>query len=267
MSEPRVHRDRRGWAVTKRARFVAKRRRNGLDRPAPTPVLVVNFASISFKAERVTGIVKRVSEVVAEHDVKLVIGVEASLVDNADFDPKVFDLFHRQWPVDQAGSVLAAVRPDASLHDRGLVLGGRAGLGIRKRWVAHARSAFHTRSPGQWSATAGAAHPQPKRAWALWPGFMRRVRDMRLDIVGGDFNKLQRAVQPALGRRVRSVHIIGLAHRWWIPSSRAVPIDVGSDHPAVLVTLWPEKADRKGRTRGQRSVTTNPFHIPNKETR
>ena len=87
-------------------------------------------------------------------------------------------------------------------------------------------------------------HPPPKRAPKAQARYLRRLlAERRNAIVLGDFNIRHRAVLRLLGYRVHSAGVIHVAVPRWIPSI-GFTVDIGSDHLAVDVTLWPSEAQR-----------------------
>lgn len=204
------------------------------------PTLTVNFASVTSSTRKVRQIVHRTLTAADKHGAVVIRGCEAGKVDADWFGPG-WTVLHDNQPFNgpRAGTLLAVRRDRVGMVDPRITQVSSGGDGIRARSVAHARLIADADSSDPRAWTDGAFHGPPKRAWSKWLGYMRRLRALDLDVAGGDANKLARAVQPALGRRVRSKHIMTVAVRRSIPSSKARPIDVGSDHPALLVMLWP----------------------------
>jgi len=149
------------------------------------------------------------------------------------------------WIVEQRGrtgsadaSYIVAVR-----RARGEVVKGRLRLGsasllsvgVRKRSWLTAWVEIDGRNAKPFSS----GHAPPKRAWLRWPAYMAAAPG---GVVGADFNKWARAVKVRFPRRVvrqPSRELLGIVIPKRIPSTRARRLDVGGDHHAVAVTLWP----------------------------
>lgn len=220
--------------LTRRRRWLLRRKRAGYDRPAPVDVGVVNAKGVTAPETVVREILRRAAleadvlfcSEVANVRVKIALGDAWQVAQFGDLDSA------------EAGCAIAVRRTAGRIDGARLVLGSKAGYSIRDRSLVVGRVVLGN-APRRWAFDGGAGHAPPMRAWELWPAFMRAARGLRLDVIGADFNKLARAVAPALGRRVRAVHVLGLATRWWIPTSEPRAVHVGSDHPMVVVTLWP----------------------------
>lgn len=222
--------------ATRRARWTERRRRIGLLRPLPVDVGVVNAKGVTAPPRVVDEILRQAA---LEADVLFcseVANVRVAVALGSAWQVAQFG----ELGSDDSGAALAVRRTAGRLEGERLVPGSKAALGIRDRPLVAARIVLG-QAPRLWMFDAGAGHAPPKRAWAIWPEFMAAARRLRLDVAGADWNKLARAVAPALRRRVRGVHVLGLAVRWWIPSSKPRAVDVGSDHPMVVVTLWPRR--------------------------
>ena len=81
-----------------------------------------------------------------------------------------------------------------------------------------------------------AIHVPPKRAPIAQTAYFARVRASR-GIVGGDFNAAPRWMRRSFVRKYRGVGVLGLLVPRRIKASKGLPVDVGSDHPAVDVVL------------------------------
>lgn len=214
-------------------------------------MLTVNFASVSERPSTVQETVERVLEAAERENVVLIRGCEAGDVQASWFGGD-WQVFHDETVPDgpRAGTLLAARRDRARLDNPELVLLTGGGHGIRDRYGATACVTVDPSTPYRWSWSDVAFHAPPKRAWALWPGYMARLARLAADAGGGDANKLLRAVARVLaGRRVRARHIMATFSRPWIPVGRTRRIAVGSDHPALLDTFWPAPRPRRKENR------------------
>lgn len=229
------------WRKSRRQRWLNKRRARGLLRPQPVVAIVVNCMSISTGPDHAANILRRAANWRTQDGlpVDLILGSECDDFDGAKILPH-FDVLHNAADPDRDGCLLAVRKTRGRLDSPAYVFAAPALRGaMRDRYLAVATVTIDPGTRYRWSPKVAAGHAPPKRGWIRWPGYMRRLAQQRADLAGGDFNKLARAVEPALRRRVRAAHILGLAVRYWIPSTRAVPVDVGGDHLAVAVVLWP----------------------------
>jgi hypothetical protein len=136
-------------------------------------------------------------------------------------------------PTDTArrGSV-AAFRTDG-LVTSSLAVGSEAGEGIRTRYVV---SAF-TEVNGH-AETFIAGHAPPDRAPNAQAEWLAKV-DEWPGILGADFNTHGPTLDRMFARQVRAIGVLALLVPADIPCSTARAVDIGSDHPAVDVLLWP----------------------------
>jgi hypothetical protein len=225
----------RAQILSKRARVLARRRRDGKDPPLSVDLGVVNARGVTAGQPMVMKILQRAAEhadvlfcsEVANVKVQLALGPQWEAHQFGDLDSE------------QAGCALAIRRT------RGTIIGARptkatdSGFGIRDRYVVSGRMVIDRRTRRAWSEEIGAIHAPPMRAWELTPEYMRSVRGLRLGIVGGDWNRLSKFVATSLGRKVRFIHILAFVTRHWIPTTEPRRFDVGSDHPMVVITAWP----------------------------
>ena len=210
--------------------------------PRPLRVCVVNGMSGSGVSE---GRSLLILHAAAQH-ADVVLGCEfGNVTDDAPLDPKVWDVVHDPSSPDRAGSLLAVRKTRGKVRHAWYRVGAPAGLGIRTRWLLIARLVIDPGTPHEWTPKVIAGHAPPKRAWAHWPAFMASVAARNADVIGADFNKLARAVAPALRRRVRAVEILGVAVRKSIPVTFARGFDVGGDHRAVSVVLFPKPKESR----------------------
>ena len=230
----------RAWVRTRRTRWLDVRKATGRKRPLPVKVGEANCQGVTESAAVVRSNIRRASQ-----HADLIFFSE---VGNVRVALALGDGWHvHQGVADvKAGCAIALRKTRGRLANEELHFGnpakhGRNGVG--ERWIPTARVVFdlpdHGVSPNAWSAQAAAYHAPPMRAWDLWPGYMRRLRALKVDLAGGDGNKLAGAVSAALSRKVRGSHVTGVAVRYWIPSSPVSTYDIGSDHRMSVTTLWP----------------------------
>lgn len=189
---------------------------------------------VTASPDRVTAILNRASQLADQLFCSEVSNVDVAKALGSEWDVAQFGSRGSA----EAGCALAIRRVVGRIDSARPVFATEAGHGIRDKTLA-VGLIVAGRGEHRWSYEAASTHGPPMRAWELWPAYMRAVRRLRVDVAGGDWNKLARAVAPALGRKVRAHHILAVVTRFWIPSSDAHHIDVGSDHPLVIVTLWP----------------------------
>lgn len=231
------------WRSRRLNRFLGIRKTAGQRKPRPLGVMVVNCMSVSTGSGHARSILLKAAWTPG---VDVLIGSEC-----ADFRAAL--VLGQGWNVYQPGTlgspesgcVIAIHENRGTITDTADILASPAQparpgrLGIRARSVLIGKLRIDPDTSHAWEPRVRAGHAPPMRWWSLWPTYMSSMRGG--DIAGADFNKLARAVEPALGRKVLAVHVLGLAVRWWIPTSRATAVDVGGDHKAVLVTLWPAR--------------------------
>jgi len=229
------------WIRNRRRRWLRERRALGLERPLPLAVLEVNCMSISAGPARSKEILERAAKAVVHgHRVDYILGCEADDFDAATVLGSGWDVHHDQTHPDKDGSFQAIRKTRGRLRDAHAVHASAPLPGVLPaRWLSVAHVDVDMETPRRWSFNGGSGHAPPMRAWARWPQYMGSARAARLDVLGADFNKLAGAVLAALGRRVSAIHILAVATRWWIPTSRPVAIDVGGDHLAVGIVLLP----------------------------
>jgi hypothetical protein len=228
--------------MVRRERWLRKRESLGMKRPLPLVTMTVNCMSISTRHKHAAQILRNAAAWHTE-DGKPVDVIMASECD--DFDGH--HVLGIDWIVlhdvdngDKDGCLLAVRATRGRLLNPHYRFGARALFGaMADRWIAVSKIEVDHGTPHRWVPKADACHAPPKRGWLRWPAYMTRVGKTKFDLAGGDWNKLGRAVLPALGRQVRMVHILGLATRRWIPTGPAVSVEVGGDHKAVAVVLWP----------------------------
>ncbi len=207
--------------------------------PAPVVVRVANCQSVSAGPRKAAGIYRTALTKVGRFGVPhVVLACECS-----DFDAELIRV--DGWSSIQyvhntaaAGSAIAW-RNGEQVGDARLVVGSEAGEGIRTRYVAQATLRINGHK-----ATFNAGHAPPDRA----PNGQRQWLDNagRLPgVVGADFNTWPKTLDRRFNRKVRGVEVLSLLIPNDIPCSRAKPVDIGGDHPAVDVVLWPTVKRRK----------------------
>lgn len=136
-----------------------------------------------------------------------------------------------------ASSCAVAIREHrGKIADRKLIFGapGLDSHNVRARYWVQASLMIDDMAPRLFSA----GHAQPKRAWILWAGYMRKAPK---GVLGLDANKTRKFVQAAFPyRKIRQVDLLAAVIPRGIPCSKAIPIPVGGDHKAVKVILWPK---------------------------
>lgn len=239
-------------ARLRRKTWLKGRRLRGLRRPAPTPLVWINAASASYGKRRVRRILKRTRKLANRVGADVIAGCEAYKAD-------VAKVLGPGWEVEQdwsrgevtAGTFVAARRRNADVRRT------RVGLGVTAYlnggWADQMRDRYWVRTvvrvglgtPRRFTLRLKAGHPPPKRNWSpWWPSFMRRfIGGGRTDVYVADWNRLSAAVGPYLdGYNLRLIGIDGFAVAEWIPVSQAEGYNVGSDHKAIVVTLWPGRS-------------------------
>lgn len=234
---------------TRKQRLEARRNR-GLARPGPVNVRVVNLASVSSRPETVKAILAASTELGSPWRADLILGVECAdltLRDHVDggvwqviqFGRSLSDESER---VARSGCALLARRDVVKLERPRLRVGSEAGEGIRTRYVLTARATFHRGAPSSWRAWVRVGHAPPPRAPFGRGRFLDALRELT-GIRGGDLNV---SAETARSRfRLARVHSAGVLHLItprWIRTSETRRVDVGSDHAALDVTLWPSKS-------------------------
>lgn len=200
----------------------------------PFNVVVVNAMSVSTGRRHAREILLNAAEYG-----DLILGSECGDFNGHELLGDDFSVHHNLLDYAHAGSLIALHKRRGHLVDRRTYLGVKRqeGDSIRNRYLltAHAHIDCHK------DLKVLAGHAPPPRDFDRWVPFMRNVARQHADLAGADWNKPARAVHRVLGSRVRGVDVLGLAVRRGIPTSKPVPLDVGGDHLATLVTLWPER--------------------------
>lgn len=220
-----------------------------MKRPASARMRVANLASVSAGPKKVASILDE-----ALHngpDVDLLLLVECGdLTIKYEVDPAVWQViqFGRSLSseaerVARSGCAMIARRDAVFLDRPSLELAAPAGEGIRDRYVLKARARFHRGRVRRARVRVG--HAPPPRAPRGRDRFLDVLRSMR-GIRAGDLN---------IGRewaaelfRLSHVYSAGVIHAvvpGWLPSTFDRTLDVGSDHLALDVILWPPRGGAK----------------------
>lgn len=218
----------------KRARWLRRRRFAGRDRPRPVRFAVVNCASVSVDARRARSIWANALEVA-----DVVLAMECS---DVDASAPGWHVIQRGKQGSPESALVLAVRADrgewahANL-DPGIAPTSEGG-GIRRRPLLGARLTLDPSTPHKWSRRVLVGHAHPARAPKARRAYLRRFARMDAAIKGGDLNIGHRWAARLMGKRVHSAGVLHLAVPRWIPQTKPKRIDIGSDHPALVITLW-----------------------------
>lgn len=231
--------------MSRRSRLEARRNR-GLARPGPVNTRTVNLASVSSRPGKVVDILTAtLAPGLLTND--LILAVECGDLTIRDHvDPSVWQVvqFGRSLSdegerVARSGCALIARRNVVLLEKPRLRVGSEAGEGIRTRYVLTARATFHRGDPSSWRAWVRVGHAPPPRAPIGRGRFLDLLRELT-GIRGGDLNVSAETARDRF--RLARVHSAGVMHLLtprWIRTSDPRRVDVGSDHAALDVTLWP----------------------------
>lgn len=237
---------------TRRERLEARRDR-GLARPGPVTTRTVNLASVSSRPEKVREILANTTYRAPAGPADLILAVECGDVTVAhEVDPAVWQVIqfgrsisNESERVARSGCALLARRGVVRLDKPRLRVGSEAGEGIRTRYVLSARATFHKGSASAWRSRVRVGHAPPPRA----PWGRKRFLDFLAALLGiraGDYN-----INAAAARRwfrlanTRSAGVLHIVIPRWIRASEPLRFDVGSDHLALDVVLWPRRGDAK----------------------
>lgn len=228
--------------AARRRRWLAEREARGLARPNPVVLAAVNAASVSYRARRARGVwslTLTIDTPLGPVDVALACEMADVPADTPGWDT------YQRGPLGSPESALAiAVRETRGRIDEARLLHGtaavrdRRGGWIRRRPILHAKVRLDPGTIHAWSRTVNDGHPPPARApWAR-RRYLDRFEDAPGSIDVGDWNIGRRwAMRLFGGKRVYSAGVMHIAVPRWIPST-ATTVDVGSDHPALVVRLW-----------------------------
>lgn len=241
----------------RRRRWLAERAEVGRVEPRPFVVCVANCGSVHLRGERAKRVwLNALTTPGPWGPPDLVLACEC-----ADFDAEsptaaseALELLLRselpKWETVQRGHLgspqsalaLAMRRTRGRVADHHLRAGvppTSEGGGIRQRPILVGTLLIDPDTPHVWTAPFADGHGHPSRAPRSRGEFMRKFLRVAARIAGGDFNLRQRFLARLTGRRVQAVGVLALMTRRWIRVSRARGVDIGSDHPAVHVCLWP----------------------------
>lgn len=241
------------WQLRRRARFLRRRARAGLQAPAESSWGVCNADGVTGprRGGRIVGL--------ASIGVDVLAGVEAHTTDvdavlnpNRDVAP-LFDVAHAGGDRDPArrATFLAVRASRGRIEDwwlrpsvRPFIRrnGRRIRVRMRTRWELGALVVLDPDTPQEWRVKAKVGHGPPPRnpLGRLWPAWGRSFRQGRQDVYLYDGNKHAPQMGRLLRRRIRQLRgVMGIGVRWWFPSStvRAVRI-AGADHAVAVVSLW-----------------------------
>lgn len=230
-----------------RAQRLAARRNRGLVRPGPVATRTANLASVSAGQHKVAAILETAMHTGPPADLLLLVECGDLTIRN-HVDGGVWQViqFGRSLSseserVARSGCALLARRDVVKLDRPRLRVGSEAGEGIRTRYVLTARATFHRGDPSSWRAWIRVGHAPPPRAPFGRARFLDVLRDLT-GVRGGDLNIPAEAARHRF--RLARVHSAGVLHLLtprWIRTSETRRVDVGSDHPALDVTLWPSR--------------------------
>lgn len=147
--------------------------------------------------------------------------------------------------VARSGCALVARRSVVKLDRWRLELAAPAGEGIRDRYVLTARATFHRGQPEAWRCRVRVGHAPPPRAPKGRERFLDVLRMMR-GVRSGDLNiPAQLAVDRFKLARVWSIGVMHTIVPRWIPSDLGGVHNIGTDHLALDVILWPARGEAK----------------------
>ncbi len=232
-------------AVARLRKLRKARRKRGLLFPGEVTVRVVNLASVSSGPKKVA----EVLEHALSGDVDLVLAVECSDIRVRDHvDRTVWQVL--QYGANQSevgeriamsGNALIARRATVALDRGKLKVGSPAGEGIRTRYLLSARAKFHVGKRRRWRSRITVGHAPPGRAPVGRERLINAIRSL-VGIKGGDLNVSGSTARQKLSpAKVRTAGVLHLSVPWWMPASKAKRFDIGSDHKALEVVLFPRR--------------------------
>jgi hypothetical protein len=147
-----------------------------------------------------------------------------------------------------AGTFVIADKNRVHIHEDSIELrtGSEAtseGGGIRTRYTIRFRATIDPGTPHAWTHTFEAGHAPPPRAPSAWAQFLNRFREGRGSKFG-DMNTDADTLARWLHRKVRGEGVLAGAFPHWLPVSDARAVNVGGDHLAVIVTLFPKYKEK-----------------------
>lgn len=235
--------------AARRRAWLADRRATGKRRPRPLTIRVANAMSVSAPPAKATRIYETALTKAGPHGAPdIVLLCELADVDaQAAAVAEAFQVIQR-GPKGSPDSALgiAARRGRVALSEPRMIPGtnatrDRRGGWIRARPILTAIAVADPGSPRRWARKIKVGHAPPERAPRARLEYLRDFAKAGAPIGGGDLNIGHRWAARLTGKRVRSAGVLHLALPWWIPATKAARVDIGSDHHALDVTLWPSK--------------------------
>ena len=210
----------------------------------PVVVRVANCASVSMPLDHSRGnYVNALTKRGPYGLPHVVLAMECS-----DFDAELVAEFH-QWEAvqygatgsPQSGSVVAYDPERVALRVRRLVETSPAGDGVRARYTVRTR--LDVNGHREWF---NAGHAPPDRSQGPQAAWYRRAHQVS-GILGADFNDRPDFMAPRFGRTYVGARgdVLGLLVPTRIPASTPKRVDIGSDHVAVDVVLWPDQPTQR----------------------
>lgn len=230
--------------AARRADWLAARRRIGRARPRPVNVRLVNVASVTKPARQARAIFAEALIKPGPHGPPdLVLAVELSDVRAAELAGEVWAVFQRGELGSPDSALGVAVRRERVRLSVAQLLPGTPstseGDGIRARPILIATVLMDPGTPQRWARALDLGHAPPARAPRARARYLAAFVKARGSLKIGDLNIEERWAARILGRRIRSAGVLHIGVPWWIPCTKAARVNVGSDHPALDVTLWP----------------------------
>ncbi|WP_377322794.1 hypothetical protein ACFJIY_25115 [Pimelobacter simplex] len=225
-----------------RRRWLRRRRLRGLSRPRPLRRGQVNGQGATASPEKTKGIV-----LAAVEHADVVTMCEVANIDVADVLGPGWDVAQDTSAWAKAGCAVAIRRSRGYVKRWHLRLGvtawlrGRRAKQMNDRYVVVAVLKIDPGTRWRWRHKVAAGHAPPKRNWSpWWTVWMRLVRTLAVFDIGADWNRRRPAIADAMpARRIYMHGIDGFALRPWLAADGLTHRDVGGDHPATYLTLWP----------------------------
>jgi hypothetical protein len=225
---------------------MADRRRS---RQAPVVVRVANCKSVSARPSVSRAILVRALTIPGHYGrPHVVLGCEGS-----DFDAELvaerngFDAAQFTTSAATAGSFVAWDTDHAhAIGKPRLLFGSAAGEGIQQRDLVQQHLVVNGHR-----AAFSAGHAPPDRAPRGQASFLDRIRRYQ-GVLGADFNERHDELEGRFQRRHHGVELLGILTPRRIPYKPIRPLDIGSDHDAGDLLLWPllleQRITNQGRT-------------------
>lgn len=226
-----------------RRAWLAARARIDRLRPRPIVIRLANVGSVSFprrRARRIWELALEQVGVAGPPDVVLA----CEMADVSAVDTAVWQVIQFGEPGSpESALVMAARRSRAELRKPRLVPGSDAtseGRGIRRRPILLAKLRLDGRSRFAWSRLVALTHSPPARAPEARDESLTAFQRVPGSLKAGDLNIAHLWALRLLGGRVYSDGVLHFRVPRWIPSSMYL-VDIGSDHLALDVVLWPRR--------------------------